>query len=101
MINPFSEMEAEIDLRTSKVWEEEIKMNVEFDDVNRPEHYVKNGFEVIDIIEAWGLGYRLGNVIKYVLRHQDKGNPIKDLRKAQWYLSREIETLKNTRTENF
>ena len=80
---------------------DETEVEFQFDEINKPAHYTKNGFEVIDIIEAWGLGYRLGNVLKYVLRHQDKGNPLKDLKKAQWYLSREIETLENTETEKF
>jgi hypothetical protein len=61
------------------------------DDVNNPQHYNKQGIEVIDVIEAYELPYHLGNVIKYVLRHQYKGNPIKDLKKAQWYLTRYIE----------
>jgi hypothetical protein len=63
------------------------------DDVNSPAHYIKNGFEVIDIIEAFRLNYQLGNVVKYVLRHQEKGNPLKDLKKARWYINREIENM--------
>jgi hypothetical protein len=64
-----------------------------YDDVERPAHYVRNGFEVIDIIEAFKLNYQLGNVIKYVLRHQEKGNPLKDLKKARWYINREIDNM--------
>jgi hypothetical protein len=65
------------------------------DSVNHPKHYqAKDGsmLEVIDVIEAFKLGYRLGNVIKYVLRH-DRKNTIEDLKKAVWYLNREIEFL--------
>jgi hypothetical protein len=61
------------------------------DDVNNPEHYNQQGIEVIDVIEAYNLPYHLGNVIKYVLRHEYKGQEEKDLRKAQWYLNRYIE----------
>lgn len=60
------------------------------DDVNEPRHYNKQGIEVIDVIEAYELPYKLGNVIKYVLRHQYKDDPIKDLEKARWYLDRTI-----------
>lgn len=58
--------------------------------VNHPPHYKVGGIEVIDIIEAKDLGYHLGCVVKYVLRADHKGKPLEDLRKAQWYLDREI-----------
>ena len=61
------------------------------DDVNNPEHYNKQGIEVIDVIEAYELPYHLGNVIKYVCRHAYKGHEEQDLRKALWYLDRYIE----------
>jgi len=60
------------------------------DVVNSPAHYTKGGIETIDFIEAKGLGYCLGNVVKYVSRVDDKGNPVQDLEKAEWYLKREI-----------
>ncbi len=58
--------------------------------VNQPPHYKSGGMEVIDVIEAFGLGFRLGNVTKYVLRAERKGAPLRDLEKARWYLDREI-----------
>ena len=61
------------------------------DNVNKPLHYTYSGVEVIDAIEAWNLNYHLGNVVKYVARCDHKSNPIEDLRKARWYLDREIE----------
>jgi predicted DNA-binding transcriptional regulator AlpA len=64
------------------------------DPVNRPAHYTTGGIETIDFIEAKKLGYNLGNVVKYITRADHKGNKLEDLRKAQWYLSREIATLK-------
>jgi hypothetical protein len=61
------------------------------DMVNHPPHYTVNGIEVIDVIENYKLNYRLGNVVKYVLRADLKGNRLQDLKKALWYLQREIE----------
>jgi len=64
------------------------------DPVNHPSHYMAGGIETIDFIEAKKLNYRLGNVVKYVSRCGLKSdNPLEDLRKARWYLDREIENL--------
>ena len=63
--------------------------------VNHPAHYrSKHGVEVIDIIEEFGLGFHLGNVIKYVLRAGHKSNELEDLEKAKWYLERIIDLKK-------
>lgn len=64
------------------------------DAVNHPAHYKVGGIETIDFIEAKKLGYNLGNVVKYLTRADHKGNKLEDLRKAQWYLTREISMLK-------
>ena len=64
------------------------------DPVNNPAHYTVGGIETIDFIEAKKLGYNLGNVVKYLTRADHKGNKLEDLRKAQWYLKREINALK-------
>jgi hypothetical protein len=58
------------------------------DDPVRPKHY--QGDLVARIIEHFELGFHLGNVIKYVLRHKAKAG-LEDLKKAAWYLQREIE----------
>jgi len=63
------------------------------DMVNHPPHYTVNGIEVIDVIENYKLNYKLGNVVKYVLRADLKGNRLQDLKKALWYLQREIEQI--------
>lgn len=63
------------------------------DNVNHPEHYKMGGIETIDFIEAKGLSYHLGNVVKYITRAEHKGNLKEDLLKAQWYLNRAIEKL--------
>lgn len=46
--------------------------------------------EAIDVIESFGLGFHLGNVVKYVLRAGRKDEVLQDLRKARWYLGRKI-----------
>jgi len=63
------------------------------DPVNHPAHYKAGGIETIDFIEAKGLNYRLGNVVKYITRADHKGNRKQDLEKAMWYLKREIEQI--------
>ena len=66
------------------------------DIINHPPHYGgdDNPYETIKVIEAWGLGYRLGNCLKYISRCDKKGAPIEDLEKARWYLDREIQKRK-------
>jgi len=58
--------------------------------VNHPKHYNSHpsGVECIQIIEH--MGFNLGNVIKYLWRSEEKGAPLEDLKKAAWYLQREI-----------
>lgn len=61
------------------------------DPVNHPKHYTSHpsGIEAIQITEH--MGFNLGNCVKYILRCDHKGNAIEDLRKASWYLDREID----------
>ena len=68
-------------------------MVAEHDAIQRPAHYTFSAVEPIDAIEAWQLGFHLGNVVKYIARAGRKGNRIEDLKKARWYLTREIERL--------
>ena len=65
----------------------------EKDVVNHPEHYTIGGIETIDFIEAKQLGYNLGNAVKYISRARYKGKQLEDLRKALWYVQREITEL--------
>ena len=60
------------------------------DNINHPPHYAQSNYEPVDVIDAWGLNFNLGNTIKYICRHKHKQHPIEDLKKAQWYLNREI-----------
>jgi hypothetical protein len=60
------------------------------DPVEHPEHYTAHpsGVECIQITEH--MGFNLGNAVKYIWRADLKGDAIEDLRKAAWYVSREI-----------
>lgn len=61
--------------------------------VDHPDHYrSSSGHEAIDVIEAWELGFNLGNTIKYISRHgiKDPARRVEDLEKARWYLDWEI-----------
>ena len=61
------------------------------DGIDHPQHYQANGVEAIDVIEAFGLGFNLGNSLKYILRAGRKtDDTTTDLAKAAWYLQREI-----------
>lgn len=61
--------------------------------VHHPSHYhgADDPYETIKVIEAWGLNFHLGNAVKYISRCDLKGNALEDLKKAAWYLEREIE----------
>lgn len=63
--------------------------------VNHPAHYggADNPYEAIKVIEAWGLGFNIGNAVKYIARSGKKDDLLEDLRKARWYLNREITNL--------
>lgn len=60
------------------------------DNVNRPAHYRSHpsGIECIHIVEH--MSFCLGNAIKYLWRADLKGDPLENLRKAVWYVNREI-----------
>ncbi len=62
--------------------------------VNHPEHYGGDTtYEAIKVIEAWNLGFNLGNAVKYISRSEKKGSRVEDLKKAAWYLDRQIKIL--------
>ena len=60
------------------------------DPVDHPKHYCQNpsGVECIDVVEH--MPFNIGNAIKYLWRAGHKGDTIEDLRKARWYVDREI-----------
>lgn len=59
--------------------------------------YYQNGIETIEAIEAWGLGFCLGNAVKYISRagKKDPTKTVEDLNKAIWYIHRRIYELEN------
>lgn len=75
--------------RAYKGFKEMAKVNKE-EEVDHPQHY-NQGIEAIDYIESHNLNFNLGNAIKYITRCEHKGDKLNDLRKAKWYIEREIE----------
>ena len=63
------------------------------DNVSHPSYYTDGQIEVSDFIADKNLNFFRGNVIKYICRagKKDPGKEIEDLKKAQWYINREIE----------
>jgi hypothetical protein len=68
--------------------------------VNHPAHYTFGQYEVLDVIEDWGLEYHEGNVVKYVARAKHKGNRLQDLKKARVYLNRKIALLERAEQDD-
>ena len=79
---------------SSKPLSEAIKEWVDFkeevDVVSQPPHYTAHpsGIECIQVTEH--MGFNLGNAIKYIWRCDLKLDAIEDLKKAKWYIDREI-----------
>lgn len=65
------------------------------DPVNHPKHYTEHpsGVECIEITEHFN--FNKGNAMKYIWRSADKGKEVEDLRKARWYIDREIARILN------
>ncbi len=68
------------------------------DAVNHPKHYNSHPSGVECITVAEHMGFNLGNAMKYIWRADEKHDPVEDLKKAVWYINREIE--KRTRESN-
>jgi len=72
--------------------------------VSHPQHYggKDNVYEAIKVIDAWDLGFSLGNTIKYISRAGKKNQTkeLEDLKKSLWYLNHHIETLETKLKEN-
>lgn len=67
--------------------------------VDHPNHYggADNTYEAIKVIDAWGLGFCLGNTLKYIARAGRKNGEsvLDDLKKARWYLDYHIARLES------
>ena len=97
-VNESDLKDAEIKENTKETLQEtldKVKEPVENDNVNHPSHYTDGNIEVMDFIEDKQLNFARGNVIKYVSRagKKDPNKELEDLKKAMWYLNREIERL--------
>lgn len=70
-----------------------VKPPIHHDPVNHPAHYLRHpsGVECITITEHFN--FNRGNAIKYIWRADEKGGVLENLRKAAWYLNREIKRL--------
>ena len=70
--------------------------------IDHPAHYGgrDDPYEAIKVIEAWGFGFNTGNALKYIARHWRKGTPVEDLKKARWYLDREIAKIEAEHAKN-
>ena len=76
-------------------------MENKYEYVNHPSHYTAGGVEAIDVIEAWDLNFNLGSVVKYISRAGKKPSvsldkdhkQLEDLKKALWYMNREVERI--------
>lgn len=76
----------------TKTWEKK-------ESVNHPSHYggADNVYEAIKVIDAWSLGFALGNTVKYISRagKKDPSKEVEDLKKALFYLQHHINKLEN------
>jgi len=61
--------------------------------VKHPRHYCHGLIEPWDVVQDWNLDYWTGSAIKYIGRHQHKGDPVKDLKKAIVFLQRRVKDL--------
>ena len=71
------------------------------DAVNHPAYYTSGKIEVIDFIDDKGLGFCLGNAVKYIVRagKKDPEKTTEDLQKAIWYITHHINTLRKGESE--
>jgi len=80
---------------------------MDFDPVEKPEHYNQGSIETIDyIVDVLGeydsIHYCHGNVLKYLgSRMWSKNDPVEDAKKARWYLNKMIDLMEKTRGENW
>jgi hypothetical protein len=91
-VDKYRELVALEENKEITIFNEDEKSNPDKEDkVNHPRHYKSHpsGVECIQVTEH--LNFCLGNAIKYIWRADDKENDIEDLRKAVWYVNREIE----------
>ena len=65
---------------------------MDIDPIKKPAHYADGRqYEPYKVIMDWNLNYLVGNALKYISRHERKGTPVEDLKKAIRYLEMELE----------
>ena len=67
--------------------------------INHPSHYNCGNIEAIDFIEDQNLNFSRGSAIKYIVRAGHKDDELEDLKKARWYIEREIERLEKVKDD--
>lgn len=84
----------------NKIAEDNMDEEVISDNVNNPNHYTSHpsGIECIEVTEHFS--FCLGNAIKYLWRADLKYDAIEDLKKAAWYINREIEKREGNKNDN-
>ena len=83
--------------------EQEQNKKIMNDIVNHPSHYTDGKIEVINFIEDKCLNFHRGNAVKYIARagKKDPTKEIEDLKKAEWYIHREIQRLEKWRKDKW
>lgn len=94
MIDDFNTAQTQSDQKVEqdvKLFKEALTSYQKEDLVNHPKHYNSHpsGIECIQVTEH--MGFNLGNAVKYIWRADLKNDALEDLKKAVWYLQREIE----------
>lgn len=75
-----------------KAWSEVHNRPNPYNPISNPSHYTEGReYEPRKVIADWGLGYNLGNALKYISRAGRKGDTLSDLKKARQYIDFEIE----------
>lgn len=92
-----NEIDAEDCINDAPTYPQEQLADIErHEAVNHPSYYKRGGIEAIDAIEAWNLDFCLGTTVKYISRCGKKSDKVvEDLKKAAWYLNREIERMEH------
>tara|TARA_R110002110_G_scaffold124607_2_gene302080 strand:- start:571 stop:840 length:270 start_codon:yes stop_codon:yes gene_type:complete len=73
--------------------------------IDQPSHYNVNwkgeqAIQTYEYIRSWKMDYPESNIVKYVTRHLYKGQSLKDLKKARWYLNKLIQEVENETSSN-
>lgn len=81
---------------TTEAIQETRNPDIAEDSIN-PAHYRRHpsGIECIEVTRH--MNFNTGNAVKYIWRYMDKGDPIENLKKAQWYIDDEIRRLQGLR----